>query len=255
MEVFGTVYLIVNLINGKMYVGQTIQTLSVRFNKHCYADSLLGRAIRKYGKENFRYGVLKTCTSKLEMDEWEKFFISFIRCKAPNGYNLTDGGGGTFGYIHKPETCAKISAALIGEKHPNYGKHPTDETRAKRSAAMSGEKNPFFGKHHTSETCIKIAESLKGRFCGKDNPFFGKQHAKEFCAKSSAEQRGYSPFKNLLNEIYKHQFTYAALAKLMGLSRKAVSAKMCGKLKFTVKDKIKLVEIFGKTVEYLMQRE
>ena len=253
MKIFGVVYLIVNMINGKMYVGQTIRPLNVRFNKHCYADSLLGRAIRKYGKENFCYNVLKTCSSKKELDKWERFFIAFIHCKTPNGYNLTDGGGGTFGYTHKLETCVKISASLTGENHPNYGKHPTAETRAKQSAIMSGENNPFFGKHHTSETCTKIAESLKGRFCGEKNPFFGKHHKKEVCAKSSAEQRGYSPFKNLLNEIDKHNFTYAALAKLMGLSRKAVSAKMCCKLKFTAKDKYKLVEIFGKPIEYLLQ--
>ena len=226
MKVFGGIYFIVNKIDGKMYVGQTIRPLNVRFGKHCYADSLLGRAIRKYGREHFRCEILKHCASKAEMDAWEKFFIAALKTKKPYGYNLTDGGEGIIGWHHTPETCAKISAALCGENHPNYGKHPTDETIAKISNSSCGEKNPFFGKHHP----------------------------KELCAKSSVSQRGYSPFKNLLNEIDKHQFTYAALAKLMGISRKALSAKMCDKLKFTDKNKDKLEEIFGLPAEYLLQR-
>lgn len=34
MEVFGVVYLIINLTNGKKYVGQTVKTAAKRFNAH-----------------------------------------------------------------------------------------------------------------------------------------------------------------------------------------------------------------------------
>lgn len=249
------VYLILNTENGKMYVGQTTKTVEQRFKKHCLADSPLGRAIRLHGAKKFRYDVIKTCVSKAEVDAWEKFFIAALRCKVPNGYNCTDGGEGTAGWKHRPETCKKISEALKGEKHPLFGKHLTPEACKKISDAHSGEKNHFFGKHHTPETCKKIAAALIGRFCGEKNPFFGKHHKPEIGAKSSAAQRGYSPFKNLLRELDARQLTYNALAKLMGLCRKSVSAKMCGKIRFTDSDKVKLVEIFGKSIEYLLARD
>lgn len=68
-------------------------------------------------------------------------------------------------------------------------------------------------------------------------------------------RRADSPFKNLLAEIDRRQFNYNSLAKLMGQSRKSISLKMRGKVKFSAKDIAKLVEIFGLPVEYLMQRD
>lgn len=68
-------------------------------------------------------------------------------------------------------------------------------------------------------------------------------------------RRAKSPFKNLLAEIDKWKLNYSSLAKLMGMSRKSVSLKMHGKIKFLAKDIAKLVEIFGLPEEYLMQRD
>ncbi|MBR0262166.1 MAG: GIY-YIG nuclease family protein [Selenomonadaceae bacterium] len=44
MKPFGVVYLIINLINGKKYVGQTVQPLRKRFNKHANCKTMpIGR--------------------------------------------------------------------------------------------------------------------------------------------------------------------------------------------------------------------
>ena len=68
-KAYGVVYYIVNTINGKMYVGQTIYSLKKRFYEHEHCKKYpIGKAIRKYGKENFRYGVIKSCALKEEMD-------------------------------------------------------------------------------------------------------------------------------------------------------------------------------------------
>jgi len=115
MEVFGVVYLIINLVNGKKYVGQTIKTSAKRFNEHSHEKTFIGRSIRKHGKENFRYGVIKSCASKSEMDYWEKFFIANLKTKSPNGYNLTDGGEGTIGLKFTPEARMKMRTSKIGK--------------------------------------------------------------------------------------------------------------------------------------------
>ena len=54
-----TIYKIENKVNGKLYIGQTINQIKIRFKKHlaqinCKNQcSALYSAIRKYGKENF----------------------------------------------------------------------------------------------------------------------------------------------------------------------------------------------------------
>ena len=54
------IYKITNIQNQKVYIGQTIRPIQDRFNRH-YNDALnniidthFARAIRKYGRENFR---------------------------------------------------------------------------------------------------------------------------------------------------------------------------------------------------------
>ena len=234
---YGVVYLIWNMVNGKKYVGQTVKTVKERFNQHAKKKSPIGNAIRKHGKENFRYGVIVTCATKAELDKQEKYFIAILKTKKPNGYNRTDGGEGTVGYSPTPAHRAKLAVA-------NIGKHHTPEQRAKISAAVSGENHPFFGKHHTAETCAKLAMAN-----------IGKHHTTQTRSKMSVSHRSNSPFKNLLSELDKQQLTYSALAKLFGLSINAVSAKIRGKVRFTDKEKVKLEEIFCKSADYLLQRD
>ena len=52
------IYQLKNKINGKIYIGKTTQSVMTRFHKHCHAslkdsNTLIHKAIRKYGKENF----------------------------------------------------------------------------------------------------------------------------------------------------------------------------------------------------------
>ena len=239
MKVFGVVYLILNLINGKRYVGQTVQPLKKRFNKHANCKTMpIGKAIRKYGKENFYCGVIKSCSSKSEMDYWEKFYIVALKSKNRKiGYNCTDGGEGTSGIERSPEYRAKLSAAMTGEKNHRYGKKNTPEHTAKIVASVKGKKL-------SSEHCDKIKAALKG-----------KHHTKERCAHISAAKRNDSPYKNLIAELDAHNLSYAALAKLIGLSQGKVSLKMNGKRRFTERDKENLVKIFGKPIEYLLEGE
>ena len=96
------VYKIECLINSKIYVGQTQRPLEERISEHKRANSLIGRAIRHHGFENFKVEVLAECNNINELNEMEKFWISKLNCKIPNGYNLTDGGFGALGCKRKP---------------------------------------------------------------------------------------------------------------------------------------------------------
>ena len=52
------IYKITNLINNKIYIGRTINTIGERFKRHMYdcksRNSLFCRALKKYGKDNYK---------------------------------------------------------------------------------------------------------------------------------------------------------------------------------------------------------
>ena len=92
------IYKITNLINGKIYVGQTTRNPIERFKEHKHADSIIGKAIRKYGAENFEIDILDECETFDELNECEMFWIAELNCKVPDGYNVTDGGSYYWGF-------------------------------------------------------------------------------------------------------------------------------------------------------------
>jgi hypothetical protein len=100
--------------------------------------------------------------------------------------NRTNGGEGSSGAIHTPETKAKMSAAMKGENNPMYNKTPSPETRAKMSDAQKGENSPNYGKTHSQETRVKMSAAMKG----ENNPNYGKTHSEETRRKMSAAMKG-----------------------------------------------------------------
>ena len=97
----GIIYCYTNKINGKKYVGQTINPKN-RYSAHKSSyqnpkdkeyDSLLHRAFRKYGFENFTYEVLVQDIDDVEiLNQLEKYYIKKLNCQIPNGYNVESGG-------------------------------------------------------------------------------------------------------------------------------------------------------------------
>ena len=84
-------YKITNLINQKVYIGIT-NDYKRRWANHGLENSAISKAIRKYGKENFKFEVLFKNVSIEEIDELEKEQIKLHNCLVPNGYNVEKGG-------------------------------------------------------------------------------------------------------------------------------------------------------------------
>ena len=69
------IYKITNKENGKMYIGQTINSIEDRWHRHCndamnnILDTHFARAIRKYGKENFTIEEIDTASSQDELNK------------------------------------------------------------------------------------------------------------------------------------------------------------------------------------------
>lgn len=93
----GFIYKITNTINGKSYIGQTIQNVKERFYQHCatkcskaVSDMAIHRAIKKYGKSNFTVEVIEEIDSA-NLNDRERYWIEYYN-SYNNGYNSTKGG-------------------------------------------------------------------------------------------------------------------------------------------------------------------
>lgn len=120
------IYKITNKINNKIYIGKTYnKTIYDRFNRHIKEANpkhpiLLDRAIYKYGSNNFIIEQIDEATSLEELNQKEKYWITYYNSTNRNiGYNLTKGGDGGNTYFNKSENelnliKQKISNANIG---------------------------------------------------------------------------------------------------------------------------------------------
>lgn len=77
----GIIYCITNLINNKMYIGQTSRIWQERWKDHIDAARDLNnqrplyRAMRKYGIENFSFSIIEHCPDG-KLNEREQYWIS-----------------------------------------------------------------------------------------------------------------------------------------------------------------------------------
>ena len=164
-----TIYKITNTINGKVYIGQTVNNVQQRWKEHCKPSrasvSVISLAIQKYGKDSFVFEVIDTADSLEELNVKEQTYITSFSCVSPNGYNLNSGGNN---YVDSEETRKKKGNA---RKLWTL----TEESKKKMSAAKSGKPvtdrakyEQKLGKHLKS----LYADTGKGvRYSARDNAY------------------------------------------------------------------------------------
>ena len=191
-------YLITNIKNKKKYVGITKFSIEERFLQHTKRGFILTEAIKKYGKEQFYVELITECESVENAYELEQYYIKEYNTKVPNGYNLTDGGDGIFGWEPTDEyrqMCSKNTKKLHQDRRTGmYGKKHSEETKKKMSYSAIGNKN-CLGRVLSEESKQKISEKHLGKklseatikkisenhhdISGKNNPMYGKKHSPE----------------------------------------------------------------------------
>lgn len=170
---YGIVYKATNLVDGKIYIGQTVQTLWRRRRAHenlsAKPSTYFHRALAKHGFSNFAWEIVDTCESKEVLHTREQHWINQFACMAPAGYNSAEGGkGGAYTEEHKkrisealkgrdvsPETREKMRRLMTGKK--------LSPSHIETLKSKVGEKNHFFGRAHSEETRKQIGEKSKGR--------------------------------------------------------------------------------------------
>lgn len=158
------IYKTTNLVNGKIYIGQD------KNNNSAYLGSgkILHFAFQKYGIENFNKEILEECESVQELNEREKYWISFYDSTNRRiGYNIALGGNGgdTISKNPNKDVISKKHAERMKENNPTRGRKKTeDEIERWKSSYVGkyrGENNPNFGSKRTDSSKDKMSETRK----------------------------------------------------------------------------------------------
>lgn len=115
------IYKITNLINGKMYIGQSVNierrwrderaAVNASYDHEYYSPKC--RAMRKYGLENFSFEILEECASS-ELNQREKYWADTLHTYTPDGYNVAICGHNSSWHWNKltPESFQQLVVDL-----------------------------------------------------------------------------------------------------------------------------------------------
>lgn len=127
------IYMIINLINQKKYVGQTSRTFNQRYKSlgvgvhrvvGCESNSHLASAIQKYGADNFKVEIIEVCNSKEELNERERYYIKLHDTTNPEkGYNYCEGGGNGVRNLTRESKLNKIAKQHKETKPQSFARY------------------------------------------------------------------------------------------------------------------------------------
>ena len=92
---YGFIYITTNHINGKKYIGQKKYDKNEKWKDYLGSGIVLTRALNKHGRENFSKEIIEECGSKKQLNEREKYWISYYNAvESDEFYNIASGGDG-----------------------------------------------------------------------------------------------------------------------------------------------------------------
>lgn len=174
---YGYIYKTINLINGKMYIGQKKSSKVV--NSYFGSGALMKKAIEKYGKENFSREILDWAETFEELQEKEQYWIAYYNAyESDDFYNLDKGGKGILGYKHTKKAKEKIS-----ENNARYWKgkslHPNTMEAAKEARKKLAEEGKLKRRGYTEEQKQKYSLAMKEYYKTHTHPNKGKHSSEE----------------------------------------------------------------------------
>jgi group I intron endonuclease len=156
------IYKITNLVNQKVYIGQTVQkNPKMRWYAHL-ADARRGKksylydSIRKYSKESFVWEVIDCAASIDELNDKEEHWLNYYREQGITVYNNRNAGGNK---THSPESIERMKVA-------QKSRHATTTVggwKRRDGGAMKGKSHPGKGKKWPAEKCINVRAAAAKR--------------------------------------------------------------------------------------------
>jgi group I intron endonuclease len=205
------IYKITNLINNKVYIGQTRTKYPLgrwsahknKLNNETHKNPHLLSAWQKYGPEIWSFEIVTTAHSLTELNELEiKYIHQFNSLNPQFGYNIASGGQSHFtlseearekirksskGRKHKPETIEKLRKSNIGREMPGRSpEHIQKQIITKKewwSKAENYDRMKKIREHQmTAELKERISQTKKAQF-----QKFGHNQAKSWPSMKSPD--------------------------------------------------------------------
>ena len=182
-------------MNGKKYIGMDTHNNP----KYLGSGTLIIKALRKYGKKNFKKSILECCFSIEELEIKETWWINYFNAlERKDFYNLEDNRKrGINPFANKtPEELKEIFNKIRSkERNKKIGK-----ANSKPKPQGFGEKISLIkkGKKRSKESKLKQGKSLKGRI----SPNIGNKWSKEQKIKLGKPIFQYDLGGNLVKEWY-----------------------------------------------------
>lgn len=189
------VYKITNKVTNKIYIGITNQGSGARYRHHWYESRIgepspIHRSMAKYGEDNFTLEIIDFADTYDELKEKEKYWIKQYNSTDKSiGYNLTEGGDGTFGRKHSEETKDKIRQKALGRKVSEETKRKMSETKLGKCSDKQREhllkltvgQSKKIYQYDTNFNLIGEYNSIKeaSKITGIDRNTIGRQLKKE----------------------------------------------------------------------------
>lgn len=174
----GYIYVIINKVNNKCYVGQTrLKYASNRFARHKTDlrnnnghNPYLQNAWNKYGKDNFTFKVLEKVKDSI-IDVKEQEWIDKL---CPN-YNIREVCTSNFGIKWRKESVEKLKKRIMSEEakrkisKANKGKKLSEEAKQKLSLINLGKISPNKGRRFSKEIRKRMSEGRRGMKLSKEH--------------------------------------------------------------------------------------
>jgi len=231
------IYKITNLINGKIYIGQTSRK---RKKNYMGSGKLIKLAIKKYGRSKFSKEILEECSNVEELNQKEIFYIKMYNSTDLRfGYNIDIGGRKS-----KDSILHHLKLSQLGS-----GKKLSEEHKLKireNHHDVSGEKNPMFGKTHSEESIEKIKKRISE--WNKNIGYSNETREKMGERTSGRKNPNYNPMKivqiSLSGEVIKIWDDLQSI-KEFGMNSKFISQVCRGKRKTAFGFKWKFFENYN----------
>ncbi len=157
------VYVIQNLVNGKVYVGSALNIrkrlrwhlADLRKGRHC--NGRLQRAWVEFGASSFAmHPFVNTSPERVDRLRLEQLYIDLLgACDPAIGYNIAPKAGSNQGVKRGPLTDEQKEHL----RRINTGKRHSDESKAKTSAALAGRCLRGRGFKHSEEHKDLLSET------------------------------------------------------------------------------------------------
>lgn len=168
---FPCIYLWRNLVNNKIYVGQT-QNFYQRVCQYKRGNDnhrVIGKALLKYGFDNFDISILEKVEIQ-NLDEREQYWLDYYKSyDSQIGYNVCKEAGTTRGFQHSENSKKQMSES----RKEMFKNHPEKIKR--------GKDNPMFGKTMSEENRQKLIQRNIGNQYAKGCHWTPTEEFKEQC--------------------------------------------------------------------------